>query len=116
MKILLRILVGMGALLLIARFLPDAMTVDGYYAAFIASLFIVISNVTIRPILILLSLPLTLITFGLFAIVIDAVLLIFIGSVVEGFAVSGFTWAVVSAVIISLIKYGGNKLIGFFLD
>jgi putative membrane protein len=116
MKIILRILIGAGALLLISHFLPQAIMVQGYYAAFIAALLIGISNVTIRPLLLLFSLPLTLLTFGLFTVVIDAALLLFIGSIVEGFAVYGFVWAVIVAVLLSLLKYIGNKILGMFLD
>lgn len=116
MKILLRLLIGAAALLLIARFLPQALTVDGWYPAIIAALLIGLSNITIRPLLLLLSIPLTLLTFGLFALVIDAALLLFISSVVEGFQVDGFLWAVVAAVLITIIKYVGNKLINAFLD
>lgn len=116
MKILLRLLVGAAALLLIARFLPQALTVTGWYPAIIAALFIGISNVTIRPLLLLLSIPLTLITFGLFTLVIDAALLLFISSVVEGFQVVGFWWAIVLAFLLTVVKYVGNKLINAFFD
>lgn len=111
MKILLRILVGALGLLLIAYAFPQAMEIAGIKAALISALVIGISNLTIRPILLLLSLPLTLITFGLFTVVIDAVILIFVDKLVIGFTVSGFGWAVVVAILLAAIKYIGNKLI-----
>lgn len=111
MKILLRILVGALALLLIAYFLPQSMQISGWYAATIASLLIGITSITIRPILLLLSLPLTLITFGLFAIVIDALLLIFVDKLIIGFTIYGFGWALIVAVLLAAIKYIANKLI-----
>lgn len=112
MKILFRILVGALGLLLIAYLLPQSMEIAGIKAALISALLIGISNLTIRPILLLLSLPITLITFGLFTVVIDAVLLIFVDKLVIGFTIFGFGWAIVIAILLAFIKYLGNKLIG----
>lgn len=111
MKILLRILVGALGLLLIAYMLPQALQIAGIKAALISALLIGISNLTIRPIVLLLSLPLTLITFGLFTVVIDAVILIFVDKLVIGFTIYGFGWAVVVAILLAAIKYIGNKFI-----
>ena len=111
MKILLRLLVGAAALLLIAYLLPESMQIAGVKAAAITALLIGITNVTIRPILLLLSLPLTLITFGLFTVVIDALLLIFVDKLIIGFTIAGFGWALIVAVLLAAIKYIANKFI-----
>ncbi len=111
MKILLRILIGALGLLLIAYLLPQSMQISGWYAATVASLLIGIASITIRPILLLLSLPLTLVTFGLFAIVIDALLLVFVDKLIIGFTIYGFGWALMVAVLLAVIKYIANKFI-----
>ncbi len=111
MKILLRLLIGAAALLLIAYFLPQAMQIAGFKAAAIAALLIGITNITIRPILLLLSLPLTLLTFGLFTIVIDALLLIFVDKLIIGFTIYGFGWALIVAILLAVIKSIGNKVV-----
>ena len=111
MKILIRILIGALGLLAIAYLLPQSMEIAGIKAAIISALLIGISNVTIRPILLLLSLPLTLLTFGLFTVIIDALLLILVDKLVIGFTVSGFGWAIIVALLLGVIKYIGNKVI-----
>lgn len=111
MKILLRLLIGAGALLLIAYFLPQAMQIAGIKAALISALLIGISSITIRPILLLLSLPLTLLTFGLFTIVIDALLLVLVDKLVIGFTLASFGWALVVAVLLAVVKSIGNKVV-----
>lgn len=111
MKILLRLLIGAAALLLIAYFLPQAMQIAGFKAAAIASLLIGITNITIRPILLLLSLPITLLTFGLFTIVIDALLLVFVDRLVTGFTLASFGWALIVAVLLAVVKSLGNKVV-----
>lgn len=111
MKILLRLLIGAGALLLIAYLLPQSMQIAGFKAAAIAALLIGITNITIRPILLLLSLPLTLLTFGLFTIVIDALLLVFVDKLVIGFTLASFGWALVVAVFLAVVKSIGNKVV-----
>lgn len=111
MKILLRLLIGAGALLLIAYFLPQSMEIAGIKAALIVALLIGISSITIRPILLLLSLPLTLLTFGLFTIVIDALLLVLVDKLVIGFTLASFGWALVVAVLLAVVKSIGNKVV-----
>lgn len=110
-KLILRILLGTFAVLVTAKFLPQAITVQGFYAALIVSLIIGIMGVTVRPLLTLITLPVTLLTFGLFSFIIDGFILYFIGTFVEGFAVASFWWAVVAAFTIGVIKMIGNKVL-----
>lgn len=111
MKTILKIIIGAGALLLIDRLIPQSMDISGFYTAALVSLLIGISSITIRPVLLLLSLPITLITFGLFALIIDAALLILIDRLVTGFTVSGFGYAVLVAFILAVVKYVSNKIL-----
>jgi putative membrane protein len=79
---------------------------------FIASLLLGILNAFIRPILLLLALPLLIFTLGLFILVINALLLYFVGVLLPGFNVDGFWWAFFGALIISIVSMFLNMLTG----
>ncbi len=68
-------------------------------------------NAVVRPIVILLTLPFTLVTFGLFLIVINAAMLEFVALVLRGFAIHGFWAAVLGSLVISLVSWAGSLLI-----
>lgn len=110
MKILTRIVITAFALLLVANFLPG-ITVTGLYPALIAALCIGILNVLVRPILIVLTFPITLLTLGLFIFVINAALFLFVASFVEGFSVSSFWIALIGSAIVSVISSFVNKFV-----
>lgn len=96
-------------LLLIAQYVPGV-TVDGFYTAVIVAVILGLLNITIRPILFVLTLPITLITFGLFAIVLNGILFWFVASFVEGFVVDGFVPAIIGALALSIVGWVLNKL------
>ncbi len=104
MNILLRWLLNAGLLLLLTRFLPG-ITVDGWYAALIAALILGLINAVIRPLIVLLTLPINILSLGLFTFVINALLFWFAASVVDGFAVSGFTSAFLGALIMTIFGF-----------
>ncbi len=85
-----------------AQVLPG-IQVDGVWAAIVAALFVGLVNVTLRPILLLLTLPLTVVTLGLFALVVNGAMLALVASVVKGVHVAGFWSAVLGAAVISLV-------------
>ena len=78
----------------------------------VASLLLGFLNAFVRPILLLLSLPLLLVSLGLFIVVINALLLLFVGEIVKGFTVAGFWPAVWGSVVISLVSMVMNLLLG----
>jgi putative membrane protein len=104
MYILLRWLVSAVALLGIAYFIPG-IRVAGFYSALIAALILGLVNAVIRPIIILLTLPVNILTLGLFTFVINAFLFWFVATVVKGFEVSGFWPAFWGALIVSVIGW-----------
>ncbi|MCA2997423.1 MAG: phage holin family protein [Burkholderiales bacterium] len=110
MKILVRWCVNALALLAVA-FLYSGVNVDGIFAALAAALVLGLVNAIIRPILILLTLPVTLLTMGLFIFVINALLFWLVAEVVKGFTVSGFTAALVGSLMYSVITLLVNWLI-----
>jgi putative membrane protein len=105
-----RILISALALLIVAYFLPG-FTIDGLYTAIIGALILGLLNVLVRPVLIILTLPITLLTLGLFIFVINALLFLFVASFVEGFTVSGFWTAVIASIGVSIISAVGNRFV-----
>jgi putative membrane protein len=85
----------------VAEILPG-IQVDGPWAVIVAALLLGLVNATLRPILILLTLPISLVTFGLFALVINGAMLALVASVVKGVHVAGFGSAVLGGLLISL--------------
>ena len=111
MQLIARLLINMAAILLIAYFLPHLIRVDGLWAAFIAALLLGIVNAILRPVLIFLTLPLTLVTFGLFLLVINGLMLWLVAALVSGFYVNGFWGAVLGSLCISIVSWILSRLL-----
>ena len=92
------------ALLAVAYFLPGVV-VDGFGSALIAALVLGFINILIRPLLILLTLPVTVLSLGLFILVINGLLFWFAGSVLSGFHVTGLWVGMMGALLYSIISY-----------
>jgi putative membrane protein len=101
MKIFIRWLLLAAALLLVAQ-LGVGVSVASFGSAMIAALVIGLLNTLLRPILVLLTLPVTILTLGLFLFVINALMFYFAASVLEGFHVTGFVAALVGSLLYSL--------------
>ena len=101
MKTLVRWLLLAAALLLVAQIYPGVQ-VAGFGAAMVAALVIGLLNALVRPILVLLTLPVTILTLGLFLFVINALMFYFAAAVLEGFHVEGFLAALIGSVLYSL--------------
>jgi putative membrane protein len=103
MRILLHWLINAAALFLLP-YIFKWVQVDSLQAALIAALVLGLANALIRPLLILLTLPVTLLTLGLFIFVINGLLFWAVGSFVDGFRVAGFWSGVFGAIVYSLIS------------
>ncbi|HEU4651435.1 MAG TPA: phage holin family protein [Croceibacterium sp.] len=101
MKMIARWLLLAAALLLVAHLYPGVQ-VTSFGSALVAALVLGLFNALLRPLLVLLTLPVTLITLGLFLFVINALMFYFAASVLEGFHVSGFVAALIGSLIYSL--------------
>ena len=97
---------------LAAAYLVRGINYDSWTSLLFASLLLGVFNAVLRPVLLLLSLPLLLLTLGLFTLVINALLLYFVGSLVEGFHVARFSSAFWGALIISLVSLVLNPILG----
>jgi putative membrane protein len=102
MKIVLRLLIYTGAVLLTAWLLPGV-TIENFTTGLMVAIALAILNTFLRPILILLTIPVTLLTMGLFLLVINALIILLISKFVPGFVVDGFWWALLFSVILSIV-------------
>jgi putative membrane protein len=110
MLFLARLIVSAFALVLITYIVPG-ITVSGPYPALIAAFLLGIMNAIVRPVLVILTLPITLLTFGLFVFVINAALFMFVASFVEGFTVIGFVPALIGSLVMSIVSSVLNRLL-----
>jgi putative membrane protein len=101
MNILVRWLLLAAALLLVAHLYPGVQ-VTSFTAALLAALVLGLFNALLRPLLVLLTLPVTVLTLGLFLFVINALMFYFAASVLDGFHVNGFVAALIGSLIYSL--------------
>jgi len=100
-----------AAALLALPYLFTSIRVDGFYTALAAALILGLINAVIRPILLLLTLPLSIVTLGLFILVVNGLLFWFVASFVKGFHVAGFWPAVFGAIVYSLISWAATALL-----
>jgi putative membrane protein len=101
MKIIVRWLLLAAALLLVAHLYPGV-TVLSFGSALIAAFVLGLFNALLRPVLVLLTLPVTLLTLGLFLFVINAAMFYWAADVLDGFSVSGFGAALIGSLLYSL--------------
>jgi putative membrane protein len=111
MKLLIRLLINMVAILGIAYLFPSLMRVDTVWAALGAAILLGIVNTIVRPIFVLLTLPLTILTLGLFLLVINALLLWMVSGLVGGFQVNGFWGALFGSLLISFISWVLSRVV-----
>ncbi len=104
LKILVHILAAAAALFVMPRFIEGIVVTDWYTAAIVAIVWGLLA-VTIRPILTILTLPINLITFGLFSFILNALLFWFLASFIQGFEVAGFIPALLGSVVLTLVSW-----------
>jgi len=110
MTLILVWLLNAVALLAVAYLLPG-ITVASFGSALVAALVLGLLNMLVKPVLVLLTLPITIVTLGLFLIVLNALLFWLAGSILRGFQVGGFWWAVAGAILYSIISGLLSRLI-----
>jgi len=110
MKLITKLLLTSLTLIVVANYIPG-ITIEGIYPAIIAAIIIGLLNLFVRPILFLLTLPITIVTLGLFMIVINATLFWFTASFMQGFSVDSFLHAMLGSLIVSVVSTLGNRFI-----
>ena len=96
----------------IITYLPIGITVSSFKSTIIAAAILGIINVTIKPILVILTLPINIITLGLFTFIINGIVLIITSYVVVGFDVKNIFSAVIASILISIVNVILTNLIG----
>jgi putative membrane protein len=77
--------------------------IDQFTTALLLALVLAVLNAIVKPILVILTLPITIITFGLFLFVINAIIILLAGDLIKGFSVDGFWWALIFSFLLSII-------------
>ena len=95
----------------VSAYLIPGVVVLGFWSALWLALFLGIVNVLVKPILILITLPINILTLGLFTFVINALLILLAASVIKGFSVSGFWIAMLFSIVLSVVSYILNILV-----
>ena len=103
MKFVLRLLLSALAVVALSQILPNV-SVDSYLTAIIVALVLSLLNFIVKPILVILTLPVTIITFGLFLLVINALIILLADRLVEGFHVDGIGWALLFSLLLSFLQ------------
>ncbi len=99
------------ASIIIASYLLEGIHISGFFSAFFAAAALGILNALFRPILLILTLPINVLTLGLFTFIINALMLKMASGIIPGFEVYGFWTAVIGSLIISVISWLLNSFI-----
>lgn len=103
MNLILRLLFTALAVVFLSKILPGV-TVDGYLSAIIVAIIIALLRLIVRPILVLLTLPLTVITLGLFLFIVNAIIIVMADYFIDGFAVKNIWWALLFSILLSFLQ------------
>ncbi len=105
MGILINWLLAALAIMATAYLLPGV-SLSGFVPALVTALVLGLVNAFIKPLLLLLTLPINILTLGLFTLVINALLIMLVSKLVSGFQVQGFWWALAFSVVLTVVNWG----------
>ena len=107
-NVLVRLILSAVAVLVCAYILPGA-DIDGFLSAIVVAGVLALLNVLVKPVLVILTIPITILTLGLFLLVINTILVMLASWLISGFTVDGFWWALVFSVVLSIVNsiFGG---------
>ncbi|MFA5934036.1 MAG: phage holin family protein [Candidatus Paceibacterota bacterium] len=111
MKIIIHWIILTLAIIAVSKFIPG-ITIDSIKTAIIVGVCLTFINLIIKPILNLLTLPINILTLGLFSLVINGAIFYWLGSVISGFGVENFKAAFIGALIVSVINWISNRVTG----
>lgn len=109
--IIIRWILGALAVILVTWLVPG-ITIVSFWVALIVALVLGLLNAVVRPLLILLTLPVTILTLGLFVLVINAGLFLLASAIVPGFEVAGFGAAFIGAILLAIVGWAINVVFG----
>lgn len=102
MEILINILIS-GIAVFVTSYLLPGVTVENFGTALLVGIILGVVNAVVKPILLFLTFPITLITLGLFTFVVNALMILLVDALVSGFSVSNFWWALLFSLIVSVV-------------
>lgn len=103
-KLLVRLIVNTLGIFITAWILGDSVEISNMGIAILVALVLLVFNVTLKPLLVLLTLPATVLTFGLFLFVINALIIMAADSLIDGFSVASFWWALLFSLLLSFVN------------
>ncbi len=103
MRLILRILLSALAVVILAKILPGV-GVDSYITAIIVAIVLSLLNFLVKPLLILLTLPVTILTLGLFLLIINALIILMADWLIDGFSVANIWWALLFSLLLSFLQ------------
>ncbi|MBC8767146.1 phage holin family protein [Arenibacter sp. BSSL-BM3] len=103
MNLILRILLSAIAVVILAKILPGV-GVDSYTTAIIVAIVLSLLNFIVKPILVILTLPVTILTLGLFLLIINAVIILLADYFIDGFQVNNIWWALLFSLLLSFLQ------------
>ena len=102
MQIIINLLVS-GLAVVISSYVLPGVTVDSFLTAIFAAVVLGLVNMFVRPLMLFLTLPINILTLGLFSFVVNAVMILIVAALVPGFKVDGLGWAILFGIVLSVV-------------
>jgi len=102
--LLVQLFLSTAAVMVMTQLVPGV-SVDGWTTALIVAIVLGVVNVTIKPVLLLLTLPINILTLGLFTLLLNALLLLLVDQLIAGFTISNFGGAILATIVLSVITW-----------
>ncbi len=103
MSLLIRLVLS-GLAVVVGAYILPGVNVDGFLTAVVVAVILALLNVTIKPLLVILTIPLTVVTLGLFLLVINSLIILLADWIVPGFEVDGFWWALLLSLVLTVLN------------
>ena len=110
-RFIFRVLFAAAGLYLASRFVPG-ITADGWTTLLIAGLLLGLVNAVVKPIVVILTLPITILTLGLFLLVVNGAMLWMVALFLDGLVVNGLVAGVLGSIVVGVVSWAGQVLIG----
>jgi putative membrane protein len=107
---LINLIVNAVAVIITAYLLPGV-TVAGFVTALVVAIVLAVVNTFLRPLLLVLTLPVNVLTLGLFTFVVNAILILLVAALVPGFRVENFWWALLFSLVLAVVVYVLNLVL-----
>lgn len=101
---MLKVLLINSLVIILCAYLLEGVKIKNFLSAVVVAVVLALVNTFIKPLIVLLTLPLTIVTLGLFVLVINAWILMFIGKIVDGFEIKNFWWALICGILFSVMN------------